>query len=642
MSDLLPSLHALSLWTVDTEMPKRSASDAEIKVEPESPSAVQPAKKLMISNKLFERVPYDLDAYVRPHQMALAKAVLEGIDDEDWGSTLLCTYGTGTGKTRAALVAAAQWMLLGRLDATNKYARTVVAVVPKATMEQWRLTWEELVDYLAPYLGYRFRDTAATPFPASWGVLPSTSLYRHGNLILATRDAIYAKESYFSSLFRLHEMMFVLDEAHTVRNVLAEDAKILPASLLLAKKCGYVLLLTATPLMNTLADLDVLIAFLLRQTELDETQTMDVDASGERTRLALIRRFAAKRRVVHYAADESAMPRAESTVEHVLLDKRYARLARVVDKQGEVEAAALLFGSEPDAEKRMAMYSAREKVENAFLVEARQATNAAKYPRLSYDLYTGTARRVVVASSFLARGVGGFYEYLRKMRTVGWEVTAPEAYGGRIEVLRLGNDDIPDRPVMEVCWWTDNKFILDYKAWYEATDTDVLKVLLLSPKASIGVSLKRTEELHLMEPYFSPGAEAQVMGRVMRIDSHLHLPPQDRIVKVIRWHGIVPRPGTAPTAPIDLTGSGPGPSSAEAIDASAEHLISADERVADINAQKRAALRAPQQLLQQIGLTNLRELYRGRRTAATIELYELVQGAPAAPSDAGPSSSGAY
>ena len=112
-----------------------------------------------------------------------------------------------------------------------------------------------------------------------------------------------------------------------------------------------------------------------------------------------------------------------------------------------------------------------------------------------------------------------------------------------------------------------------------------------------------------MEPYFSPGAEAQVMGRVMRLDSHLHLAPQDRVVKVIRWHGIVPRPGTAPTAPIDLTGSGPGPSSAQAIDASAEHLISADERVADINAQKRAALREPQQLLQQIGLTNLRELY---------------------------------
>ena len=145
------------------------------------------------------------------------------------------------------------------------------------------------------------------------------------------------------------------------------------------------------------------------------------------------------------------------------------------------------------------------------------------------------------------------------------------------------------------------------------------------------------------------------MGRVMRLDSHLHLPPQDRVVKVIRWHGIVPRPGTAPTAPIDLTGSGPGPSSAQAIDASAEHLISADERVADINAQKRAALRAPQQLLRQIGLTNLRELYLGAGAAAgdddglsgdaLLDLYESVQGAPAAPaapSDAGTSSVGAY
>ena len=82
-------------------------------------------------------------------------------------------------------------------------------------------------------------------------------------------------------------------------------------------------------------------------------------------------------------------------------------------------------------------------------------------------------------------------------------------------------------------------------------------------------------------------------------------------------------------------------------------MISADERVADINAQKRAALRAPQQLLQQLGLTNLRELYLGAaagdddrlRGDALLDLYESVQGAsaaPAAPSDAEPSVVGAY
>ena len=102
--DLLPSLHALSLSTVDTEMKRmlnwwKEPAEERRQIPRAPPEPIGPMKQVALKLELY------------PHQAALGTAVQKARDDEDWGNTLLCTFGTGTGKTRGALFAAAQWMV---------------------------------------------------------------------------------------------------------------------------------------------------------------------------------------------------------------------------------------------------------------------------------------------------------------------------------------------------------------------------------------------------------------------------------------------------------------------------------------------------------------------------------------------------
>ena len=308
--------------------------------------------------------------------------------------------------------------------------------------------------------------------------------------------------------------------------------------------------------------------------EADEEKEDEMEAALEELNTRLLRRFQVpKRRIVHFSGDETNMPRPLHSYQHVLLKKSYAALATVAGEEGEYRQAQMMYSNEADEEKRMAMFRARNKVENAFLVAARQGTNDAKFEPLGFYLWTGRARRVVVASSFRAAGTDGFFNYLKSMRPAGWILTEPLEYNAEIEVLKLDNEDFPERPPMEVVRWDDNDKIGRYKEWYEDDNRSVLKVLLISPMASVGVSLKRTDEIHLLEPYWSPGLEDQVIGRVIRLDSHNEDPLKPRVnfVDVVHWKGIVPR--------ADVDRAALGPLVDNPIDYAEESLMSADERV---------------------------------------------------------------
>ena len=170
--DLLPSLHALSLSTVDTEMKRvlnwwKEPTEERRQIPRAPPEPIGPMKQVALKLELY------------PHQAALGTAVQKARDDEDWGNTLLCTFGTGTGKTRGALFAAAQWMVSREddVDDDGHYARIAVVILPKATMEQWRQEWEKLVTAIRAAVPSKFRDTTETPLPSSWSVLPSSSIH---------------------------------------------------------------------------------------------------------------------------------------------------------------------------------------------------------------------------------------------------------------------------------------------------------------------------------------------------------------------------------------------------------------------------------------------------------------------------------
>ncbi len=60
-------------------------------------------------------------------------------------------------------------------------------------------------------------------------------------------------------------------------------------------------------------------------------------------------------------------------------------------------------------------------------------------------------------------------------------------------------------------------------------------ILLLHPTLYEGISVPGAQFMHILEPIMEFYKHEQVLGRVLRIDSHVHLPSEERHVTIIHW-----------------------------------------------------------------------------------------------------------
>lgn len=65
-------------------------------------------------------------------------------------------------------------------------------------------------------------------------------------------------------------------------------------------------------------------------------------------------------------------------------------------------------------------------------------------------------------------------------------------------------------------------------------------ILLLSSAGSESITLKNTRQLHIMEPHFNDAKINQVIGRVIRYKSHDNLPINEKIVNIYHWVSTFP------------------------------------------------------------------------------------------------------
>ena len=63
-------------------------------------------------------------------------------------------------------------------------------------------------------------------------------------------------------------------------------------------------------------------------------------------------------------------------------------------------------------------------------------------------------------------------------------------------------------------------------------------ILLVSSSGSEGLDLKRTRQIHIMEPHWNEAKIQQVIGRGIRYQSHSDLPPEERKVDVYYWYSV--------------------------------------------------------------------------------------------------------
>lgn len=74
---------------------------------------------------------------------------------------------------------------------------------------------------------------------------------------------------------------------------------------------------------------------------------------------------------------------------------------------------------------------------------------------------------------------------------------------------------------------------------------DNIRVFLLSPAASEGLTLKNVRQVHILEPYWHETRIIQTIGRAIRMCVHKDLPPEERHVDVYRYKSISPNIVTA-------------------------------------------------------------------------------------------------
>ena len=60
----------------------------------------------------------------------------------------------------------------------------------------------------------------------------------------------------------------------------------------------------------------------------------------------------------------------------------------------------------------------------------------------------------------------------------------------------------------------------------------IIKIMMTTKTGAEGLNLKCVRQVHIMEPYWQPVLIEQVIGRAVRTNSHIRLPPRDRNVNV--------------------------------------------------------------------------------------------------------------
>ena len=134
----------------------------------------------------------------------------------------------------------------------------------------------------------------------------------------------------------------------------------------------------------------------------------------------------------------------------------------------------------------------KSKRDDAYLSRGRQFCNTASkwqrmYRRIRKDVAKG-ARRTIVYSFFRDHGADGFCDHMRVVNDMECRLMS--------------------RPVEDMAWF------------HEASAQP--KVLVITSRAQMGISLMGVDAFHLMEPQWSASDEQQAVGRVTRIGSHAH------------------------------------------------------------------------------------------------------------------------
>lgn len=304
----------------------------------------------------------------------------------------------------------------------------------------------------------------------------------------------------------LSEFSVILDEAHSLRNETMDNMMIISA-LELVKR---MILLTATPVINYLNDLSVLVNIMKNKAVLPtDIRTFNASYYDETGGVVTNKDVLAKKLedcISYYDRKKEHADYPESDTMYIDVDMNDQQLEeyRSYVKKFLYDQTIGSLTYKIDFEN----INARKK--NFFLNATRQLSNtidgSSDFPKIQqiYKYIKKGPYPCVIYSNYLKNGVFALTPMLEKDGMTYKTITG----------------DTNDEKI--------NKIVDFYnKGRYQ--------VLLITSAGSESLDLKNTRQIHIMEPHWNESRIKQVIGRVIRYKSHVSLPDAERHVMIYRW-----------------------------------------------------------------------------------------------------------
>ncbi len=306
----------------------------------------------------------------------------------------------------------------------------------------------------------------------------------------------------------------IVDEAHTIRNENMHNLYIASA-LGIAKR---VVLLTATPIINYMSDLAVLVNIVKKEDILPTDRKLFDQMFYDEESMTLINEKYLSNKIsncISYYRANDQLNYPTSQYHYIEVEMNHSQINEYVFYINKI-----IFDEQIVANNLYILdidYSALpSKKRNFFLNVTRQLSNTVKNseegPKIKeiFNKIVKGPYPIVVYSNFLKNGIYTLAILLEKNNISYKSITG---------------------------YTTHDKL----EAIVNNYNSGLYKVLLISSAGSESLDLKNTRQIHIMEPHWNDAKIQQVIGRAIRYKSHNDLSPKDRHVDIYYWISIFPQ-----------------------------------------------------------------------------------------------------
>ncbi|AQN68476.1 putative ATP-dependent RNA helicase [Saudi moumouvirus] len=307
----------------------------------------------------------------------------------------------------------------------------------------------------------------------------------------------------------------IVDEAHTLRNENMYNLYIISALTL----CQKVILLTATPVINYMNDLCVLVNIVKGEDILPTERALFEQMFFDSDNMEIINQdilFNKLKNSLSYYKIKNDLnyPTSETSymfieMDHDQVDEYRYYIRKIlyddINVPDNTDILNIDYGLLPNKKR------------NYFLNVTRQLSNVSKITKTSpkikniFEKIMQGPYPIIIYSNFLENGIY-LIAVLLEMNNISYKTISGFTTHDKLNVI-----------------------VNNY-------NRGQYKVLLISSAGSESLDLKNTRQIHIMEPHWNESKITQVIGRAIRYRSHENLPPKERHVNIYRWASIFPKP----------------------------------------------------------------------------------------------------